>query len=89
MSDTNPNPSPTIHDPAYWDALEDRIYPQYEQFNGKPYSELTDDERTDILSIVAHHVSALHVVLRALATESHPKRAHGRKPRPVDHGNEA
>lgn len=78
---------PNIHDPAYWEALEDRIYPLYEQFQGKSYAELTDDDRTEILTIVAHHVAELHLVVRALATEAHPKRAHGR--RKVNPGTDA
>jgi hypothetical protein len=76
MSDPN---QPDIHDQAYWDALEDCIYSQYEQFQGRQYSEITDDDRTEILTIVALHISELHMVVRALATESHPKRAHGRR----------
>jgi hypothetical protein len=76
MSDPN---QPDIHDQAYWDALEDRTYQQYDQFQGKSYAELADDDRTEILTIVARHIAELHMVLRALATEAHPKRAHGRR----------
>lgn len=74
------------HDPVWWNELEDRIYPEYEQFNGRSYSELTDDDRTEIVTIVARHVAELHTALRTLALENHPKRVHARKPKA--NGNE-
>jgi hypothetical protein len=66
----------TIHDQQWWVMLEARLNEQYGQFEGMPYAQVTDETRTDMLVTAINHLNDLHLVLRTLALESHPKRTH-------------
>lgn len=66
----------TIHDPEWWTSYEAHLDEQYGQFEGMPYAQVTDETRTDMLVTAINHLKELHLVLRALALESHPKRTH-------------
>lgn len=61
--------APPIRSPEFWDGLMNEYYHQFDPFQGKTYSEMSENDRTELLVIALHQIDRLQLVMRTLALE--------------------